>query len=148
MTVPIRFADSVEGLSAGQLIGFFVGWPSHPDPEKHLEIFRRSYMVWLAIDGERCVGFINAISDGVFYAFVPLLEVLPDYQRMGIGRELVRRMVDGLSRMYAIDLVCDEGMASFYVAMGFNRCAGMVIRNLENQRGAAIADGHRAAGPL
>lgn len=140
MTQATRFTDVVGGVSAGQLSGFFVGWPNHPDSEGHLEILRRSYKVWLAFDGERCVGFINALSDGIYYAFVPLLEVLPDYRRLGIGRELVRRMVESLSAMYAIDLVCDEEMVPFYLAMGFNRRIGMVIRNRENQRGVTIAD--------
>jgi ribosomal protein S18 acetylase RimI-like enzyme len=118
------------------MAGFFVGWLEYPDPETHLQILRNSYAVWLAFDHERCVGFINALSDGVFYAYIPLLEVLPEYQGQGIGTELVWRMIDTLGVMYAIDVVCDESVASFYTAKGFGRCAGMVKRNYANQ-GAA-----------
>jgi GNAT superfamily N-acetyltransferase len=137
MTKGIRFTDVLDDVSASQLSGFFVGWPAHPDPERHLEILRRSYKVWLAFDGDRCVGFINALSDGIFYAFVPLLEVLPDYQGMGIGSELVARMMDSLSTMYAIDIVCDEEAAPFYTASGFSRRVGMAKRNYANQRATA-----------
>ena len=133
----ITYTDKTEYLSANQLEGFFVGWPEHPDQEAHLEILRGSYATWLAFDQDRCVGFINALSDGVFYAYIPLLEVLPEYQGHGIGTELVRRMLETLESMYAIDVVCDESVAPFYKAIGFSRCAGMVKRNYANQ-GTAV----------
>jgi ribosomal protein S18 acetylase RimI-like enzyme len=132
----ITYTDNVSNLTANQLVGFFVGWSDHPSPAAHLCILRGSYAVWLAFDDERCVGFINALSDGVFYASIPLLEVLPEYQRQGIGTELVRRMVATLGRMYAIDIVCDESVSSFYATKGFYRCVGMVKRTWANQ-GAA-----------
>ena len=129
----IAYTDEAESVSAEQLSGFFVGWPNHPDPEAHLEILHGSHAVWLAFDNDRCVGFINALSDGVFYAYIPLLEVLPDYRGKGIGKELVTRMLESLSDMYAIDIVCDESVASFYDKLGLSRCVGMVKRNYENQ---------------
>ncbi|MBE0431255.1 MAG: GNAT family N-acetyltransferase [Dehalococcoidia bacterium] len=132
----ITYTDSIGSMRAAQLKGFFVGWPTHPDPKTHIEILRRSYAVWLALDGDRCVGFINALSDGVFYAYIPLLEVLPDYRSRGIGRELVTRMLTSLGHMYAIDVVCDEAVAPFYDKLGFSRCVGTVKRNRQNQQAA------------
>lgn len=132
----IEYTDKIDSLSAGRLEGFFVGWPEHPDSEAHLRILRGSYAAWLAFDGERCVGFINSLSDGVFYAYIPLLEVLPEYQGKGIGSELVRRMHKTLESMYAIDIVCDESVAPFYEAMELARCVGIIKRNHANQ-GAA-----------
>ena len=143
MTMTITYTSRVESVSAGQLSGFFVGWPAHPDPEAHLEILRASHAVWLAFDNDQCVGFINALSDGVFYAHIPLLEVLPKYQGKGIGKELLTRMLQSLSDMYAVDIVCDESVASFYDKMGLSRCVGMVKRNYENQ-GTAGRGLHRS----
>ena len=62
----------------------------------------------------RVVGFITAISDGVLSAFIPLLEVLPEYQGRGIGSELVKRMLRELEDFYMVDLVCDPELESFY----------------------------------
>jgi len=135
------YTDNVESLSANQLVGFFAGWPEHPDPAAHLAVLRRSYAVWLALDGERCVGFINALSDGVFYAHIPLLEVLPEYQGQGIGTELLRRMLETLEGMYAVDVVCDESVAPFYAARGFGRCVGMARRNYARQGAATSGEG-------
>jgi len=134
--MPITYTDDATQLSPDQLTGFFVGWPEHPDPRTHMEILRRSYAVWLAFDQERCVGFINALSDGIFYAYIPLLEVLPEYQGQGIGTELLQRMVASLADMYGIDIVCDKSAASFYTTRGFSQCAGMARRNYAKQ-GAA-----------
>ncbi len=129
----IRYTDQISNLSADQMAGFFVDWPKCPDTEKHMDILRGSYKVWLAFDDDLCVGFINAISDGVFYSYIPLLEVLPEYKGKGIGSELVERMVNSLECMYAIDIVCDESVAPFYEDKGFARCVGMVKRNYDNQ---------------
>jgi len=131
----IKYTNDIAEIPARSLSGFFVGWPKRPDPATHLELLRRSQVVWMALDGDRCVGFINALSDGVFYAYIPLLEVLPAYQGRGIGRELLRRMTETLDDMYAIDVVCDERLASFYAKSGFMRCAGMVRRNYAKQHG-------------
>ncbi len=47
---------------------------------------RGSYRSVVAIDetGERVMGFVNMLSDGLLTAFIPWLEVLPEHQ--GAGR--------------------------------------------------------------
>ncbi|KAA3599405.1 MAG: GNAT family N-acetyltransferase [Calditrichaeota bacterium] len=129
----ITYTDSLKNISHKQLNGFFVGWPNHPNSKKHLEILQNSYKIWLAFEGEKCVGFINAISDGVYYSFIPLLEVLPDFKGQGIGSELVKKMLESLKGMYAIDVVCDESVVPFYEKHNLAKCVGMVKRNYENQ---------------
>jgi ribosomal protein S18 acetylase RimI-like enzyme len=126
----IEYADEPAGVEPGQLEGFFVGWPKPPSPERHLEILRGSSHVVLARDGERVVGFVTAISDGVISAYIPLLEVLPEYQGRGIGAELVRRLLARLGDLYMVDLCCDEDVVAFYERLGLQRWdAGMGIRN-------------------
>lgn len=78
---------SLEGITAVQLAGgFFEGWPNPPSPETHLRILKGSYAVSIAINDDQVVGFVNAISDGVSSAFIPLLEVLPTYPGAGPWR--------------------------------------------------------------
>ncbi len=74
--------------------------------------------VW-ALDGERVVGYVSAISDGVLNAFIPWLEVHPDYQGRGIGVELMRRILEQLDGMYAVDLACDRELLGYYERLGF-----------------------------
>lgn len=130
--MPIAYRADAEGLEPAQLRGFFVGWPHPPSPERHLEILRGSHAVELALDGDRVVGFVTAISDGVLAAFIPLLEVLPEYQGRGVGSELTRRMLERLRRFYMVDLCCDADLEPFYARLGLRTWdRGMGLRNYE-----------------
>ena len=133
----ILFRESADDVTPDQLHGFFVAWPNPLSLETHLEILRNSYRVVLAVDKEnnRVVGFVNAISDGVLSAYVPLLEVLPEYQKQGIGRELVRRMLALLSNLYMIDLTCDPELQPYYESIGLVKSTGMMKRNYDRQSG-------------
>lgn len=113
--------------------GFFVGWPNPPTDVKLGEMLSNSAHVWAAVDGDRMVGFINMITDGVFYGYIPLLEVLPEYKEQGIGGRLVSLMKETGNYLYAIDIVCDDDVRKFYEKYGFHAQNGMFIRNFENQ---------------
>ena len=133
----IAYADSTDGIGPDNLRGFFVGWPNSPAPETHLRILNGSDAVVLARDDATgaVVGSITAISDGVSCAYIPHLEVLPDYQGRGIGSELARRMLEKLSRLYMIDLLCDPDVQPFYARLGMRPATGMLIRNYDRQSG-------------
>lgn len=131
----IRYQHNLENIVAENLEGFFVGWLNPPTSTKHFEILRGSSHVCLALKDDRVVGFITAISDGILAAYIPLLEVLPEFQSQGIGRELVRQMLEMLSSFYMIDLLCDEEMQGFYAKSGMLEGSGMLIRNYKRQSG-------------
>ena len=80
---------------------------------------------------------VNAVSDGVLAAYIPLLEVLPGYQDHGIGSELVRRMLETLSGLYMVDLLCDAELQPFYTRFGMRPATGMFVRNYSAQSGSA-----------
>lgn len=132
------YTDSVEGIRCEQLRGFFHGWPNPPSVETHMRLLRQSAHVVLAVDPEadRVVGFITAISDGVLSAYIPLLEVLESHQGKGIGKELVRRMLEKLRGLYMIDLICDPELQSFYEPLGMMPAPAMMRRNYDRQSGA------------
>jgi ribosomal protein S18 acetylase RimI-like enzyme len=117
----IQYVASADDLEPADLEGFFVGWPQRPTAEKHLALLRGSSHVVLALEGRRVVGFVTAVSDGVLSAYIPLLEVLPDFQGRGIGKELTRRLLGALDGLYMVDVVCDEDVAPFYEALGLTR---------------------------
>lgn len=135
----ITFRESLEGIGTDQLSGdFFEGWPNPPSTPTFLKLLEQSYAVELAIDEEtgNVVGFIQAISDGVLSAYIPLLEVLPEYQGKGIGTDLIKRMFNRLGDLYMIDLLCDNELQEFYEKQGMQKTSGMVIRHYQNQAGA------------
>ena len=126
----IEYATDPSSVEPEHLQGFFVGWPKPPSAERHLELLHGSSHVVLARDGGRVVGFVTAISDGLISAYIPLLEVLPDWQGRGIGTELMRRLLAQLDGFYMVDLCCDEDVVPFYERLGLERWdAGMGLRN-------------------
>lgn len=135
------YTSNTEKVSPEHIEGFFVGWPNKPSPETHLEILKNSKVI-LAIDEKdnKVIGFIQAISDNVLTAYIPLLEVLPEYQNQGIATELVKRMISELDHLYMIDLLCDEELQSFYEKLGMDKACGMMIRNYKNQSGDPSAN--------
>lgn len=141
----IRYSRSLEGITPERLAGFFQGWPAHPTPERHLRILRSSYERVLAIDDEtgQVVGFVTAVSDGILAAYIPLLEVLPDYRGHGVGRELMERLLESLEGLYMIDLVADAERVAFYERLGFGQMRAMVLRDFDAQAGREQAEEDR-----
>ncbi|MBE0690535.1 MAG: GNAT family N-acetyltransferase [Anaerolineae bacterium] len=133
----MRYVTSLDGITADHLRGgFFEGWPNPPSPETHLRMLHNSSTVVLALDDDSVVGFVNAMSDNVLAAYIPLLEVLPNYRRQGIGGELMKRILDSLRHLYMIDLMCDPELQPFYAQFGMQRYSGMMMRNFDRQSGA------------
>jgi ribosomal protein S18 acetylase RimI-like enzyme len=133
----ITYIDTVDAITPDKLTGFFVGWPKPPSIETHLSILKNSAEIVLAIDidSNRVIGFINAITDKTLAAYIPLLEVLPEYQSQGIGTELLKRMLKKLEDYYIIDLMTDPDKESFYTRHGMKRGFAMMIRNYNRQNG-------------
>jgi ribosomal protein S18 acetylase RimI-like enzyme len=126
----IYYQTTLNGITASMLTGFFVGWRSPHTSQTHYQILHNSDFIVLAIDTttNHVVGFITCISDGIQSAFIPLLQVLPSYQRQGIGSELVRRLLAQIEHLPAIDLTCAPDLQPFYESLGFTRTVGMCLR--------------------
>lgn len=134
------YTSNLQNITIDMLSGFFVGWGNYPQPETHLYLMHNSYKAIVAIDetNKRVVGFITAISDGVISAYIPLLEVRPDYQQQGIGEILVKMMLQELSDIYMIDLSCDDDLVPYYERFAMTKGNSMIIRNYERQSGRNI----------
>ncbi len=135
--IDMVYETTIKNLTADQLKGFFVDWPNPPSPQTHLKLLQNSSKIVIAIDPSenKVVGFITAISDGVLSAYIPLLEVLPEYQAQGIGQHLVKKMLEQLEDIYMVDLCCDEHLIPYYVKFGMFQSTGMVKRNYKMQAG-------------
>ena len=127
----IEYTNNINDINESMLQGFFVGWLDAPSPTTHMDILKNSYCVWLAVDTStnKVVGFINATSDGFLSAYIPLLEVLPEYQNKGIGAQLVMRMLESLNHLYMVDLLCDKPLQAYYAKRGMTPATGAIIRN-------------------
>jgi GNAT superfamily N-acetyltransferase len=129
----ITYQATLEGVTPDGVYGFFVGWAEPPSPATLLEMLDASSHFWLALDGSRLVGYVRAISDGFYSAFLPELEVLPEYQGLAIGTTLLTKILDDLRSFYSIDGTCDDELVDYYRRFGFIKGNGMMIRNYEHQ---------------
>lgn len=79
----------------------------------------------------------NESSTGILKlsAYIPFLEVLPEYKNKGIGKELVNRMLKELDDIYMIDLCCDDDLVPYYDKFGMTKTNGMILRNYKMQSG-------------
>jgi ribosomal protein S18 acetylase RimI-like enzyme len=127
----IVYTDKLCDIVVNDLEGFFVGWRSPLTSQQHYDILKGStyFVAALNPDG-KTVGFITALSDGVYSAFIPLLEVLPEYQHRGIGSALLRLMLSKLDGIANIDLTCDPDMQPFYERFKMLRSTGMILRKV------------------
>lgn len=128
----MEYKSSLDGLNSSHFEGFCVGWGKPLNGEKLLKVLQSSYRVVVALKDGQVVGFVQAISDGLLAAYIPLLEVRPEYQNQGIGQELVKLLLADLKDLYMIDLCCDEDLSSYYQKFGMVPVRGMCKRNFES----------------
>ena len=134
----IHYLDTTDDLEPHHLRGFFQDWPNPPTPTTHLRLLQGSDAIAVALidtPERHVVGFASAITDGVLAAYISLLEVLPEHRRLGIGRELIKRLLARLGPFYMIDVTCDPGVLPFYTALGMTPSTGASLRNFQHQAG-------------
>ena len=80
-----------------------------------------SYYHIAVYEKEVIIGYIDCVSNGVTDAYIQDLMVHPDYQRRGIGTELMTIMISYLKQkhIYMISVVFEENLKPFYEKFGF-----------------------------
>ena len=112
------------------------GWNEMYDLSGHdlANAIETSWRVMSAYDGKELVGFGRLLSDGVLYAVMFDVIVLPARQREGIGGEIVRYLLwecvdQGIRDVL---LFAARGTADFYERFGFETrpgyAPGMILR--------------------
>jgi ribosomal protein S18 acetylase RimI-like enzyme len=113
-----------KAIDASIVYGFFnrfATWKVHPRPRQWEKILSNSSAVITAWDDADLIGLARGISDEVRYAQVLEVLVHPDYRRLGIGKELVRRLISDPSMQVRGVNLGTPSMREFYESIGF-RC--------------------------
>lgn len=98
-----------------------VGWSAYtqdnPDLTSLLEGAKHYLTAW---DGERLIGLIRVVGDGVYIAYIQDILVHPDYQRQGIGKYLMQKMLKEIRYAKQIILTTENSPATkaFYQSLG------------------------------
>ena len=98
------------------------GWNDdyHLTPHDLVKALKESAFMVSVYDEGRLVGFGRVVSDSI-HALIYDLIVAPDYQRQGIGGEILDRLVKGCQEAHVreIQLFCARGKHEFYKRHGF-----------------------------
>ena len=98
-----------------------VEWSSGHYPDKLVIAMRNFDTVYSAWDGDKPVGMICAMSDGIMNAYVHYLLVDPDHQGMEIGRKLVEMVKEKYKDFLRIAVIGYDKELSFYENCGFEK---------------------------
>lgn len=112
---------NTKDFTADQLQELFlsVDWSSGHYPDKLVEAMKNSHSVYSAWDGDKLVGLINALSDGIMTAYFHYVLIRPDYQGKGIGKQLVLYMLEEYKDYLRKVLISYDKEVDFYKRCGF-----------------------------
>ncbi|AZB44718.1 N-acetyltransferase [Bacillus sp. FJAT-42376] len=99
------------------------GWTPFMNFEAAETSLKRSIYCITVQDHERMVGMGRIVGDGAIYFYIQDIVVHPDYQKNGIGREIMNQLAEYLNRHAPdkafVGLFASEGKESFYEAFDF-----------------------------
>ncbi len=97
------------------------GWQTTAAPEDLMLALHNSWLTLSAYDQDRLVGFGRIVSDGILYAMVYDLIILPEYQGKGIGKAIMENLLIRceMQGIHQVQLFCAKGKILFYERFGF-----------------------------
>lgn len=113
----------IHDFSAEQLRDLFlsVEWSSGHYPDKLVTAMKNYETVISAWDGDKLVGMICAMDDGIMTAYIHYVLVRPEYQHKGIGKKLIEITKEIYRDYLRIVLISYNDEEGFYKACGFKR---------------------------
>ena len=96
-------------------------------------VFANSMYKCFVYDEEKLVGVGRVLADGVDCAYICDVAIHPDYQGKGIGKSLVRKLLEFSYGHNKIILYSYPGREDFYVKLGFAKMstAMAIFKNQE-----------------
>ncbi|MES5926722.1 GNAT family N-acetyltransferase [Bacillus cereus group sp. MG9] len=98
-----------------------LGWNSLELSVNELEqMCKQSWYVIYAFKEQQLIGMGRVISDGVITGIICGVCVMPEYQSMGVGKEIVERLIRHCEQKRVIpQLMCVEDLKYYYESIGF-----------------------------
>ena len=121
--IEIRLVNSWNQKDIVELYKAGGWWKDNYNPSGLYNLIKGSFAFAVAVDkiSEKAIGMGRLISDGVSDAYIQDLVVLSEYRDQGIGRQIVKTLLDHcLSKgILWIGLIAEPNQDSFYSNIGF-----------------------------
>ncbi|OKH42833.1 GNAT family N-acetyltransferase [Calothrix sp. HK-06] len=126
LSLKVEYREGVE-LPREQVINLYAQckWSSAEKPDALVFALSNSETVISAWYQNALIGLGNAISDKALTVYYPHLLVLPSYQNMGIGREIMKRLQAPYIGFHQQVLLAINYAAPFYEKLGFKHSQGI-----------------------
>lgn len=127
------YDDSKKELPSDQLHRLFLlaGWSDGSEGPEILDKFnlpfKNSTLVISVWQDDRLLGTVRVLSDKTVRSVIYDLVVDPEFQRKGIGRELIKRCIQQYPESEWL-VQTEENTAGFYEKMGFDRYRNSILR--------------------
>lgn len=123
LCLEINYKNSVPNKEEFYQLYETTGWNAEGTYSKD-ELFKAISNSWYLIsvyNNEKLIGFGRIISDGVYQTFIGDMIVHPDYQKRGIGRNVLNLLLEKCkaSGIKWVQLSCAKGKTDFYKKLGF-----------------------------
>lgn len=132
----IQYRSTIENVDWNQVSTIFekIGWGKRP-PEKVKASFKKSSFMRFAYVDEKLVGMGRTVDDGLYYAWVVDLAILPEYQGVGIGSFILKELEKDLEPFISTMLTAAPGKSGFYEKLGWlKQSTAYIWPRSENQK--------------
>lgn len=115
----IRPIQPEEIEAARQLLADNDWGPRVQDAAVFRQLLAQSQVALVALDDGQVVGFLRAITDGLFNGYMSMVVVAASHRGRGIGTQLVRTAMGSNDRMTWVLRAGRGGVQAFYEKLGF-----------------------------